>query len=367
MNSNSLDDRVIAIAGVGGGLGPLVAARLAEAGATVAGTDRDPEVLDSLATDLGIPAERWDGRPVDLLDEDAVRGWCAALVERFGRVDGLVHLVGGWRGGQPLHEAPLSDWDLLHDLLVRTVQHTTRAFHDQLAASRARPLRPRLRQAGAGAHQHERRLRRREGGRRGLDPRLRRRLRARRRHRQHRRHRRAAHPAHAGGEPRRGLPDLHPRRARRRGDRLPLLGRWRKNERSAAPAYHGLDEPAAQTPQNARGQDDDRGAGAAHGHDGSQHPRPPDPRPAAAARREGPHRLLRRGARRPDRADPGNAGGGAEPGGDPPGAREHRGLLGGDRRLRPRRARPVRGRDAGNLRGRPSWPRSGGPRSSTRS
>jgi NAD(P)-dependent dehydrogenase (short-subunit alcohol dehydrogenase family) len=132
---SELDGRVIAIAGAGGGLGPLVAARLAEAGATVAGTDRDPEVLDSLATDLGIPAERWDGRPVDLLDEDAVRGWCAALVERFGRVDGLVHLVGGWRGGGPLHEAPLADWDLLHDLLVRTVQHTTRAFHDQLAGS----------------------------------------------------------------------------------------------------------------------------------------------------------------------------------------------------------------------------------------
>jgi NAD(P)-dependent dehydrogenase (short-subunit alcohol dehydrogenase family) len=135
MDLSSLDGRVIAIAGVGGGLGPLVAARLAEAGATVAGTGRDQGTLDSVAAELDIPAERWDGRAVDLLDEDAVRAWCAALVERFGRVDGLVHLVGGWRGGQPLHEAPLSDWDLLHDLLVRTVQHTTRAFHDQLAAS----------------------------------------------------------------------------------------------------------------------------------------------------------------------------------------------------------------------------------------
>jgi NAD(P)-dependent dehydrogenase (short-subunit alcohol dehydrogenase family) len=134
MNSNSLADRVIAIAGVGGGLGPLVAAQLAEAGATVAGTDRDPEVLEAIGADLGI-GERWDGRAVDLLDEEAVRGWCAGLVERFGRVDGLVHLVGGWRGGEPLHEAPLADWELLHDLLVRTVQHSTRAFHDQLAAS----------------------------------------------------------------------------------------------------------------------------------------------------------------------------------------------------------------------------------------
>jgi NAD(P)-dependent dehydrogenase (short-subunit alcohol dehydrogenase family) len=129
-----LQDRVIAIAGVGGGLGPLVAGRLAEAGAIVAGTDRSEETLAALATELGLPAERWDGRPVDLLDEEAARGWCEALVERFGRVDGLVHLVGGWRGGQPLHEAPLADWDLLHDLLVRTVQHTSRAFHDQIAA-----------------------------------------------------------------------------------------------------------------------------------------------------------------------------------------------------------------------------------------
>jgi NAD(P)-dependent dehydrogenase (short-subunit alcohol dehydrogenase family) len=134
MDLNSLDGRTIAIAGVGGGLGPVVAARLAEAGATVAGTDRDQAALDALGAELGL-GERWDGRAVDLLDEEATRDWCGALVERFGRVDGLVHLVGGWRGGQPLHEAPLSDWDLLHDLLVRTVQHTTRAFHDQLAAS----------------------------------------------------------------------------------------------------------------------------------------------------------------------------------------------------------------------------------------
>ena len=135
---NPLDGRVVAIAGVGGGLGPLVAAELARAGATVAGTDRDQGVLDSLAADLGLPAERWDGRAVDMLDEGAVGEWCAALVERFGRVDGLVHLVGGWRGGQPLHEETLSDWDLLHGLLIRTVQHTTRAFHAQLLASGSR-------------------------------------------------------------------------------------------------------------------------------------------------------------------------------------------------------------------------------------
>jgi len=129
---NALEGRVVAIAGIAGGLGPVVAERLASAGATVAGADVARERIDEVGGALGLPEERWDGRAVDLLDEEATRGWCAALLERFGRVDALLHLVGGWRGGQPLHEEPLTDWALLHDLLIRTVQHTTRAFHDAL-------------------------------------------------------------------------------------------------------------------------------------------------------------------------------------------------------------------------------------------
>jgi NAD(P)-dependent dehydrogenase (short-subunit alcohol dehydrogenase family) len=132
---SSLDDRVVAIAGVAGGLGPVVAERLAAAGGTIAGADVSQEHADQVGAQLALPAERWDGRAVDLLDEEATRAWCAALLERFGRVDALLHLVGGWRGGEPLHEAPLEDWDVLHDSLVRTVQHTTRAFHDALLAS----------------------------------------------------------------------------------------------------------------------------------------------------------------------------------------------------------------------------------------
>jgi len=134
MDLSSLKGRVIAIAGVSGGLGPVVAERMASVGATVCGCDRQEGAAHEVIAGLGLPEERCDARVVDLLDEDAARDWCAALVERFGGVDGLVHLVGGWRGGQPLHEAPLSDWALLHDLLIRTVQHTTRAFHDVLLA-----------------------------------------------------------------------------------------------------------------------------------------------------------------------------------------------------------------------------------------
>jgi NAD(P)-dependent dehydrogenase (short-subunit alcohol dehydrogenase family) len=131
---SSLDGNVVAIAGIAGGLGPVVAERLAQAGATIAGADVSQAHAEAVGDRLGLPGERWDGRAVDLLDEDATRAWCAGLLKRFGRVDALLHLVGGWRGGQPLHEEPLSDWALLHDLLIRTVQHTSRAFHDALLA-----------------------------------------------------------------------------------------------------------------------------------------------------------------------------------------------------------------------------------------
>ena len=135
MAPESLSDRVIAVAGVGGGLGPVVAARLAAEGAAVCGCDREQEAVDRVGEELAASSERWDGRAADLLDEAGTRTWRDALVERFGRVDCLVHLVGGWRGGTPLAEAPLSDWELLHDLLIRTVQNTTRAFHDDLRGS----------------------------------------------------------------------------------------------------------------------------------------------------------------------------------------------------------------------------------------
>ncbi len=131
----SLDGRVIAIAGAAGGLGPVVAERLADAGATLALTDRDQGRLDEVVDDLGLGEERVDARVADLLDEADTGGWAKAIEERFGRVDCLLHLVGGWKGGEPIATAPLEDYEWLHDLLVRTVIHTTRAFYDALAAS----------------------------------------------------------------------------------------------------------------------------------------------------------------------------------------------------------------------------------------
>jgi NAD(P)-dependent dehydrogenase (short-subunit alcohol dehydrogenase family) len=129
----NIEGRVVAIAGAGGGLGPSVVKRLGNAGAVVCASDVAAERIERLGSQLGLGSDRFDARAVDLLGEAAARSWRDALLERFGRVDALLHLVGGWRGGVALAEAPLNDYEWLHDLLVRTVQHATRAFRDALA------------------------------------------------------------------------------------------------------------------------------------------------------------------------------------------------------------------------------------------
>jgi len=123
---------VIAVAGGAGNLGPTVVRRLVEAGAVTCVSGRDEASLADLASE--IPGIETDA--VDLLDPDAANGWATELARRHeGRVDGLAHLIGGWRGGPPIEEAPLEDWDFLSGLLVRTLQHATQAFATKLIES----------------------------------------------------------------------------------------------------------------------------------------------------------------------------------------------------------------------------------------
>jgi NAD(P)-dependent dehydrogenase (short-subunit alcohol dehydrogenase family) len=103
----------------------------------VAVADAAGERAARVADDVVAHGGRAEARVVDLVDLAATRAWADDLAGRYGRVDGLVHLVGGWRGGTPLASADLSDWDALEPPLVRTVQRTSQAFADLLAASDA--------------------------------------------------------------------------------------------------------------------------------------------------------------------------------------------------------------------------------------
>ncbi|MEU8518956.1 SDR family NAD(P)-dependent oxidoreductase [Streptomyces sp. NBC_01216] len=136
-NGGVLDGAVIAVAGAAGPAGRATLMRLAEAGATVVAADADPARLAE-----AVDAARYAhggatviGDTVDLFDLGAARQWADKTEKEFGRIDGLVHLVGGWRGSSTFAETELADWAFLEKLLIRTVQSTSLAFHAPLLRS----------------------------------------------------------------------------------------------------------------------------------------------------------------------------------------------------------------------------------------
>ncbi len=129
-----LKDKVAAISGAAGGLGPTVVRAFCEAGAKLALAGREDRKLIGLLDSLGAPPERRMATPVDLTEERAAQAWADAVITTFGRVDVVVHLVGGYKGGTGISEIATADWDFLHAMLVKTTLNVVRAFAKPLAA-----------------------------------------------------------------------------------------------------------------------------------------------------------------------------------------------------------------------------------------
>lgn len=130
---------LVVVTGAGGPAGTAMVRAIVATGASVVGADRDRAKLDDVAALLGDDAERFTGEVVDLLDADAVKAWAdevaASHPSGTPRVDGVVHLVGGWRGGSRFLDNSVADSELMLDLLVRTLQHVSLAYHDHLLES----------------------------------------------------------------------------------------------------------------------------------------------------------------------------------------------------------------------------------------
>lgn len=135
--------RTVLVAGATSASGAAASCVLAGAGARVIAVGRDPERLAALV--LGAESAAGDLAPpvraevCDLIDEGAVAG----LAERLGadgvRVDGILHLVGGWRGGGGLAGQSDADYRFLEHGLT-ALRHVTRAFDADLRASDAARL-----------------------------------------------------------------------------------------------------------------------------------------------------------------------------------------------------------------------------------
>jgi NAD(P)-dependent dehydrogenase (short-subunit alcohol dehydrogenase family) len=122
-----MTDRVVLITGATGVLGRVVARTFHADGFRLglAGTDRGR--LEAVANELGLADDRWVPAVGDLSDRGGARTVAAAVGEAFGRIDVLVHLVGGWSGGTPLVELDPADVTTMLDQHLWTTFHLTRA------------------------------------------------------------------------------------------------------------------------------------------------------------------------------------------------------------------------------------------------
>ncbi len=119
-----LSNTVAIITGAAGNLGAAVAARFRSAGARIALVDHSPDRL-ARSHEAGPDCLLLGG--VDLTAEDNVQGMAAAARDHFGRIDALVHTVGGFRGGTPVEDEPLSTWDRLMTVNLHTTVLACRA------------------------------------------------------------------------------------------------------------------------------------------------------------------------------------------------------------------------------------------------
>jgi len=124
----TLANRVVVITGASGRLGSVLTRDLAALGANLALLERNPAKLASLVEDLALPQERVLTHAVDLLDAGAGREAAGAVVVRFGRVDILLHLVGGWTGGKLLVDTPAADLEAMLNQHVWTSFNVLQAF-----------------------------------------------------------------------------------------------------------------------------------------------------------------------------------------------------------------------------------------------
>ncbi len=128
----SVSDRVILIAGATSAAGVKVAETLLDAGARVIAVGSNRSRLD----------DAYDRLPrvktfVCALESSRSVGELGVSIRNvWGPIDGLIHLVGGYRGGGGMLEQTDEDWQALESGFT-TLRNTTRAFYNDLVASPA--------------------------------------------------------------------------------------------------------------------------------------------------------------------------------------------------------------------------------------
>jgi len=143
----AIADRVVLVTGATGVLGRVVVERFAAAGARLGLVGTDLDRLTEAARDLHLPEDRWVAGVGDLRVAGKTRAAVKSVTDRFGQVDIVLHLVGGWTGGTPVVDLDADEvrtmleqhlWTTLN-VLQATVPAMVAAGWGRVAAVGSRP------------------------------------------------------------------------------------------------------------------------------------------------------------------------------------------------------------------------------------
>jgi NADP-dependent 3-hydroxy acid dehydrogenase YdfG len=116
-----MESRVYIVTGGGGAIARPIVDTFSGAGAVVVAADvRATTLPAAVASAGGLALE------ADLATPQGAERLIREVIDRCGRVDGLVHTVGGFAMGG-VHDVDPSQYDRMFDLNVRTLFHATRA------------------------------------------------------------------------------------------------------------------------------------------------------------------------------------------------------------------------------------------------
>src|SRR4051794_35928832 len=120
----SFGNRTVIVTGAAGNLGAAVARAFGDLGANLVLVDLKREGLEKA---FGSENDQRSFAPANLLVQTEATRVAQAALARFGRIDVLCNIAGGFRMGEPVHETSDENWNFLFDINTRTVLHAVRA------------------------------------------------------------------------------------------------------------------------------------------------------------------------------------------------------------------------------------------------
>jgi len=129
-----LDEKVAVVAGGGGGIGSRLSLALAAVGASVGMLDRTAEIVAPMVARIEASGGRAVGVAADVTNEADVDRAIAEVADHFGRLDAIVHAVGGGAGSAlyPAESYPENEFNRIFDLNFTSALLVTQAAARQM-------------------------------------------------------------------------------------------------------------------------------------------------------------------------------------------------------------------------------------------